>query len=131
MLINPSRFEIVDPNIQAPAGVKVVWVVLVPKSIPKQAKIVKYAWLLLADPPLVTSDLVGYWLTHLWSPLTWWVSPYSALWARAPAQAKAQAQAQAQAQAPAQAQKVSTGLTRLYRGFYSAVMDFPRLNHSF
>ena len=58
------------------------------------------------------------WLTHLWIPLvTKWVSSYSALWA--PAQARAQAQ------------KVSTGLTRVYRVLYSAVLDFPKLNHSF
>ena len=61
-----------------------------------------------------------YWLTHLWIPLvTQWVSSYSALWA------------QAQAPAQAQAQKVSTGLTRVYRGLYSAVLDFPKLNYLF
>ena len=55
----------------------------------------------LADPPLVTSDLVGLSLIlH-------------------------------SGHKHAQAQKVSTELTRLYRGFYSAVLDFPRLNHSF
>ena len=65
--------------------------------------------------------LFDCWLTHLWIPLvTQWVSSYSALWA----------QAQALAQALAQAQKVSTGLTRLYRGLYSAVLDFQP-NHSF
>merc|ERR1712081_52322 len=60
------------------------------------------------------------WLTHLWIPLvTQWVSSYSALWA------------QAQAQARAQAQKVSTGLTRVYRGLYSAVLEFPKPNYVF
>ena len=53
----------------------------------------------MADPPLVTSDLVGL-LLILHS-------------------------------GTAPAQKVSTGLTRLYRGLYSAVLDFPEFNDSF
>ena len=59
---------------------------------------------------------IFFWLTHLWSPLTWWVCfLFCTL---------------AQAQAPHRAQKVSTGLPRLYRGLYSAVLDLPELNHS-
>ena len=70
----------------------------------------------LALQPLIQSIRYYYtnhefnWLTHLWSPLTWWVCfLFYTL---------------AQAQAPHRAQKVSTGLPRLYRGLYSAVLDF-------
>ena len=58
------------------------------------------------------------WLTHHWSPVTWWVCLLFCNWAQAPEQAQAQAQ------------KVSTGLTRLYRGLYIAILDFPKDNYS-
>ena len=61
----------------------------------------------LADPPLVTSDLVGLLLIlHFGTGH------------------------KHQHQHRHRAQKVSTGLTRLYRGLYSAVVHFPGLNHS-
>ena len=55
----------------------------------------------LADPPLVTSDLVGLLLIlHSGTSTGTGTAP---------------------------AQKVSTGLTTLYRGLYSAELDFPTL----
>ena len=76
------------------------------------------------NPDRLFTHLASWWLIgwpisgHLWPGGS---VPYYALWARARAQARAQALAQ----------KVSTGLTRLYRGFYLAVLDFCKLYHLF
>ena len=39
ILLNPSRFFIIDPKISVPQGVEVVWSIITPKSLPKWAKI--------------------------------------------------------------------------------------------
>ena len=39
ILVDPNRFFIIEPNIQVPDGVEVIWTVISPKKMPKFAKI--------------------------------------------------------------------------------------------